>query len=186
VIEATLLVVGLIIGTFIGWLWLSRWWPVEEPPSPRAAELERELIDTRAREREARDEGRRLARELDQARSAPAPDTSARDARIAELEAQLEECRAAAAVEPPPAVGIRGVAAPEPGVVDDLRLIKGIGPVLAKVLNDYGIVTFKQIADLDEAGVDLVQEQLTEFPGRIRRDDWVPQARALQREHHGD
>lgn len=110
-----------------------------------------------------------------------------KDARISELETRLAECRerAVATAVTAPGMKIAGVAAPEAGVEDDLKEIKGVGPVLEGVLRGYGIVTFKQLADLDEAAVQLVEDQLTEFPGRIRRDGWVTQAGELQRKHHG-
>jgi len=36
----------------------------------------------------------------------------------------------------------------EPPVPDDLELIKGIGPVIAKLLNEAGVFTFRQLAEL--------------------------------------
>ncbi len=64
------------------------------------------------------------------------------------------------------------------GKVDDLTQIAGIGPRLAKTLNDLGIYHFWQIAKWTQADRSAVDEKLS-FKGRIERDDWIGQARAL-------
>lgn len=61
---------------------------------------------------------------------------------------------------------------------DDLTQINGIGPVIAKKLIGQGITTFQQIADLDEAKIAEIDEQLN-FKGRIEREEWVQQAKKL-------
>jgi predicted flap endonuclease-1-like 5' DNA nuclease len=63
--------------------------------------------------------------------------------------------------------------------VDDLTLIKGIGPKIAALLNEHGITRFAQIAELDEDTIDSLGDALGSFRGRIRRDDWVGSARRL-------
>ena len=62
---------------------------------------------------------------------------------------------------------------------DDLQRIKGIGPVLEKDLNDIGVYNFSQIANFSQAEIDNVNTAF-DFPGRIERDEWIPQARKLQ------
>lgn len=66
-----------------------------------------------------------------------------------------------------------------PGTPDDLKLIVGVGPVIERMLYQMGIATYRQIARLTEHDVDQIEARLREFPGRIRRDGWVTQARAL-------
>ncbi len=66
-----------------------------------------------------------------------------------------------------------------PGTPDDLKLIVGIGPVIERMLYQMGIGTYRQIARWSERDIDEVDARLPEFPGRIRRDGWVTQARAL-------
>ena len=66
-----------------------------------------------------------------------------------------------------------------PGTPDDLKLIVGIGPVIERMLYQMGIGTYRQIARWSERDIDDVDARLHEFPGRIRRDGWVTQARAL-------
>jgi NADH-quinone oxidoreductase subunit E len=62
---------------------------------------------------------------------------------------------------------------------DDLKRISGIGPKLEQVLNGRGILRFADIAAWNEADIERIDAELG-FDGRIRRDDWVGQAKALQ------
>ena len=62
---------------------------------------------------------------------------------------------------------------------DDLTRIKGLGPKLAATLRDLGITRFEQIAGWSDADIERIDAQLGRFQGRIRRDDWVEQARLL-------
>ena len=68
---------------------------------------------------------------------------------------------------------------------DKLTEIKGVGPVLQGLLHDSGIYYYRQVALLDKSGVDELQEQIPQFPGRIRRDKWVSQAKQLHRKKYG-
>ncbi|MES9864612.1 MAG: hypothetical protein ABW157_04655 [Candidatus Thiodiazotropha sp. LLP2] len=61
---------------------------------------------------------------------------------------------------------------------DDLKKIKGIGAVLEKKLHGIGVSSFKQIANWDQADIEGFSEQLS-FKGRIEREAWVEQAKAL-------
>lgn len=65
-----------------------------------------------------------------------------------------------------------------PEQVDDLKLIKGIGPGLEKQLNGLGVYTFKQIAGFSDDDLAWIDDNLTTFKGRCFRDDWVGQAKA--------
>ena len=64
------------------------------------------------------------------------------------------------------------------GDEDDLKRIKGIGPVNEKALNELGIYKFSQIAGWTPANVDWVEDFMS-FPGRIEREDWIAQAKTL-------
>lgn len=68
--------------------------------------------------------------------------------------------------------------APRGGEKDDLKTIKGIGPKLEATLNSLGIYHFDQIAAWSRGNVEWVDTYLS-FRGRIDRDDWIAQARAL-------
>jgi predicted flap endonuclease-1-like 5' DNA nuclease len=79
---------------------------------------------------------------------------------------------------PPPFFGI--------GAPDDLKLIVGVGPVLERMLQQLGVATYRQIARWSERDIDEFDAKLHEFPGRIRRDAWVTQARALHQSKYGE
>lgn len=70
----------------------------------------------------------------------------------------------------------------EVGRRDDLQLIHGIGPKIESILNEHGITTFRQLADMDEATAAEVAEALGSFKGRMERDDWVGSARQMASE----
>ena len=74
----------------------------------------------------------------------------------------------------------------QPGAPDDLKLIVGVGPVLERMLQQLGISTYRQIARWTERDIDAFDARLLEFPGRIRRDEWVTQARALHQSKYGE
>lgn len=67
----------------------------------------------------------------------------------------------------------------EAGAADELAKIKGIGPKLRTQLAAMGVTTIAQIAEWSDADIDRIDPQLGRFAGRIRRDDWVEQARLL-------
>ncbi|TSE01753.1 NADH-quinone oxidoreductase subunit E [Mesorhizobium intechi] len=65
-----------------------------------------------------------------------------------------------------------------PAAVDDLKLISGVGPKIEGILHTLGIFTFAQVASWKKAEREWVDGYLS-FQGRIDRDDWVKQAKAL-------
>ena len=65
-----------------------------------------------------------------------------------------------------------------PAEPDDLKLISGVGPKIEGILHDLGIWQFAQIAKWKKAEREWVDSYLR-FKGRIDRDDWVRQAKAL-------
>jgi len=73
-----------------------------------------------------------------------------------------------------------------PNAPDDLKLIVGVGPVLERMLHQLGVTTYRQIARWSERDIDEFDARLAEFPGRIRRDGWVAQARALHQSKFGE
>jgi ubiquinol-cytochrome c reductase cytochrome c1 subunit len=64
------------------------------------------------------------------------------------------------------------------GKADDLKLISGVGPKLEKTLNGLGFWHYSQVAKWSKADVAIVDDELS-FKGRIERDDWISQAKAL-------
>ncbi|MBJ88699.1 MAG: hypothetical protein CMO98_02475 [Woeseia sp.] len=65
---------------------------------------------------------------------------------------------------------------------DDLKIIRGIGPSIEKIFNDFGFYKFRQIADLTEYEMENLAQQLKGFRSRIYREDWIGQARDLEQE----
>ena len=64
---------------------------------------------------------------------------------------------------------------------DDLKLIKGIGPFIEEKLNALGIYKIEQIAKLTSDLEDEVNIAIEFFPGRVKRDQWVNQAKELSK-----
>ncbi len=82
---------------------------------------------------------------------------------------------------PTPKMSPKPVAKAKSSQKDDLKLIKGIGPVNEGKLNKNGVTTFAQIATWKKA--DIVEaERYLEFDGRIAREDWVGQSKKLARD----
>ena len=68
----------------------------------------------------------------------------------------------------------------KPEQPDDLKLISGVGPKLEEVLNKLGIWSYGQIANWSDAEIAWVEDYL-QFKGRIGRDGWIEQAKALRK-----
>ncbi|MBE5074118.1 hypothetical protein IM511_07350 [Erythrobacteraceae bacterium E2-1 Yellow Sea] len=77
---------------------------------------------------------------------------------------------------------VEAVPVPTPAAVtleDDLTRIKGLGPKIATMLAGMGVTRFDHIAQWNDAEIDRIDAQLGRFSGRIRRDNWVAQAKLL-------
>jgi len=179
------------------------------------AEIERLEADAAKRVSTADAELTRMHAELDER----AGELAAREARIAELEAELiaarergvvagsaevapaepasviEEAAEAAAISPEPSqqeglarmAEIASRTAGEgPVADDDLKKIRGIGPVIERTLKSLGITSFKQIANFGDADIAYVSAALDAFPGRIERDDWMRSAADLHAAEYGE
>ena len=64
-------------------------------------------------------------------------------------------------------------------LINDLKMIAGIGPGLEKKLNAAGITSYAQIAVLTAADIRRLEREVVKFAGRITRDDWIGQAKQL-------
>ncbi|MEC7141689.1 MAG: hypothetical protein VXX01_10180, partial [Pseudomonadota bacterium] len=62
---------------------------------------------------------------------------------------------------------------------DDLQVIKGIGPFIEEKLNALGITTYRQIANMTAKLEEEVNVAIEFFPGRVKRDQGVAQAKIL-------
>jgi NADH-quinone oxidoreductase subunit E len=99
-------------------------------------------------------------------------------------EARASNPKAGPKAEPaPPAPAAQkrpaALAAARGGTADDLKVIVGIGPKLEALCHRLGFFHFDQIAAWTAAEVAWVDENLEGFKGRVTRDDWVGQAKAL-------
>ena len=62
---------------------------------------------------------------------------------------------------------------------DDLTAIEGIGPFLQRKLYEAGVFTYAQISAWEDEEIEEITKKIQFFPGRIRKDDWVGQAKRL-------
>ncbi|MCC1492306.1 hypothetical protein [Cognatishimia sp. F0-27] len=69
--------------------------------------------------------------------------------------------------------------APRAGKADDLTVIKGIGPKLAKELNDLGIWHLDQVMGWTKAQAQYIDDVLPTTRGGAVRSDWAGQAKRL-------
>ena len=69
------------------------------------------------------------------------------------------------------------LAAPR-GAPDDLAKLTGVGPQIVKKLNEHGVFHYWQLAAMTDAEAAELDADL-KFNGRIARDKWSEQARAL-------
>ncbi|SDE46758.1 NADH-quinone oxidoreductase subunit E [Ruegeria marina] len=93
-------------------------------------------------------------------------------------EAPADEAAQAAAAEQAGEEQPLTLTAAREGGADDLKLLKGVGPKLEQLLNELGFYHYDQIAAWTPAQVTWVDARL-KFKGRIERDGWIDQARAL-------
>lgn len=91
---------------------------------------------------------------------------------------EMEQPAAAAAAPAPPAELVSDVV-PQGDQADNLVMMKGVGPKIVSLLHAQGITRFAQIAAWTDADIDAIDVQMGNFRGRIRRDNWVDQARFL-------
>ncbi|MEO0637042.1 MAG: ATP-binding cassette domain-containing protein [Pseudomonadota bacterium] len=122
------------------------------------------------------------------AAAAPAKPTKPKKPTAAQLkkeQAEIDEKLAAlpkgaSAFDKANAVGKKPVGLPKPrkAGADDLKEVKGIGPVNEKKLNELGVYHFDQIAKWDRPQIAWVGTFLA-FPGRIDREEWTRQAHDL-------
>lgn len=169
-------IAAFVLGLLVGWIieWIIDWWYWRR----RVSVLERSLSQAKnrlgtaeessksqpalsaevlvLRDKAARFEADKLA--LDR-------QISALTAEKAALSEQLAACQGRMAAREPAAFAEKS-AAPidvEPGVMpaaalqpDDLEVIKGIGPVIKRKLNEGGIYTFEQLAALNTTQLEQI------------------------------
>lgn len=148
----------------------------EAPPAEKAleaAEGEAEAPAAAAEEAAAKDAKEDVKAEVSKQEKDEKPTE-----KKAEDEKKDAKTDAASAEEPKKkATGFERLKKPD-GEADDLKALTGVGPVLEKSLNDFGIFHYRQIGGLKKAEIAEIDEALN-LKGRIERDDWVKQAKEL-------
>ena len=113
----------------------------------------------------------------------------------AQLQAQAAELERQRTVAPSPTTGgpdtpdrADGLVIPEaePGHQDDLKEIVGVGPFIEAKLHDIGLRTYKQIAKLSPEMLEKVAGSIEYFQGRIGRENWTEQCKALHFDKYGE
>lgn len=137
---------------------------------------ERITVSSRASKAQQVDD--RAARAKAKAAAAAAEPVEEKAAPVKASAAKPAAAKAPKPASPKTRAVANALAAPRGGVADKLVLIKGIGPVNEKKLNEHGIFHFDQIAAWKKADIEAVEAYLA-FDGRIAREDWVGQAKAL-------
>ena len=159
------------------------------PEPPPAAEAEVEVVAAGPEVAEPDEESTEAGLDAGAPSAAVDEESTERELVAPGVEESTESIRSEAAEE-----SARGIPMPTfseaptaeiPAVTDDLRAVRGIGPSMERKLHELGIVSYRQLAMLDGAELERVRAELTDFRGRIEREDWVGQARALYREKYG-
>jgi len=72
---------------------------------------------------------------------------------------------------------LKSIDAPR-GLADDLKKISGIDAAMEQKLNDLGLYHYQQLADLDDAALELLEGALL-TKGKAKAEDWVGSAKKL-------
>jgi predicted flap endonuclease-1-like 5' DNA nuclease len=161
-----LLLLAFAGGVIAGWILRSR---SDEAPEPAAltAAPAKPSVDPEP------------AAEAPPAPHVPAPAPSGEAAGAKSADGGSRVAAAFTAPEPSTPGDAKPKAKAEPGS-DDLTAIKGLGPKAAEKLQASGVTRLAQIAAWSAADIEKYDEALN-ARGRIARDDWVGQAKALSK-----
>lgn len=84
----------------------------------------------------------------------------------------------------PPVAAANGSESPPAGP-DELKAMRGIGEVLERKLHQLGIYRYQKLAELTTEDLKRISVLIPDFKARMRRYDWVDQARRLhQTKYH--
>lgn len=157
---------------------LSKWQAASNEQIERSAALEHQLAELWAElERATAPDGEAApvaivdTAEIDRLRAALAE----RDTELDDLRARLGAAEAARSTNGSEA---RAVA-------DDLREINGVGPKMAKTLQELGVDSFRELALLTDSRIAQLVQRAPSIGTRIERDGWVEQARMLYEDKYG-
>lgn len=112
-------------------------------------------------------------------------ETQEKEIEIASTESVVEKTRTEFVNYTPkkPALDFESIGFGDKYSPDPLTEIDGIGPYIEEKLNEIGIYNFKQISRLQLKDIRVITSLIDFFPGRIERDDWIGQAKALTLTH---
>ena len=175
------LLIATLLGFVLGW-WL------------RARRCEAEITDILRRQRDALRLRDNRIEELRAAQDTPTTASAQKDT-AAKPRAKTTAKRAPAKATPKAKSPARKAAKPtqatdKPAVLldtapakpDDLKQISGVGPKLEQLLNNLGVYQFAQVAKFTKQDIAWIDQHLGSFKGRIERDGWVKQAKALAKQ----
>jgi predicted flap endonuclease-1-like 5' DNA nuclease len=167
VVDANLfpIIVALLIGLLIGWWMFARRRADAEPGEERILRPGELEIPSARPPRKAR--SHRVRDGVDTREGRGIADHGA--AAAADVAGQMLDVRAHAEMP--------GASGPP----DNLQTLKGVGPKLALRLNENGIFRFDQLASLSHNEIEILDERMGPFRGRIARDRVVEQAAYLAR-----
>jgi predicted flap endonuclease-1-like 5' DNA nuclease len=113
---------------------------------------------------------------------------NAQETRLQQQAAELTRLRTAPSATATTLTTASGlaIAAVEQNREDDLKEIVGVGPFIESKLHTLGIRTFKQIALLSPEMLERVAEHIEHFQGRIGRENWTEQCKALHFDKYGE
>ncbi len=159
-----------LLGLFVGWLiWGRRDSAVATAPdSAEVSRLEQELSECRSRCR-ALESTMSDANGANSAQETPSPEIKS----VESMDVVSGEDIVVSDDWRP-----EGLSEPRSSGADDLKRIRGIGPVIERTLNELGIYHFDQLAAFDDGNIRWVDNYIA-FPGRILREEWVSQAAEL-------
>ncbi len=146
------------------------------PKGPDGAQAGRSKAEAKA----PRNKGDSSDKHAEAEGEAPKVKAKAKPARGSVAPGGKQEAKAQAAAAPTgPGTKPATMAAARDTGADDLKMIRGVGPKLEKMLNDMGFFHYDQIAGWGAEEVAWVDENLKGFKGRVSRDNWVDQATRL-------
>ncbi len=133
--------------------------------------------DDKPSDKKEKDKGEEKKAEAKKPAPKKAADEKTADEKTADKKAPAKKADEKPAAKDKKSGGFERLKKPD-GDADDLKELTGVGPVLEKTLNEFGIYHYRQIAGLKKAEIAEIDEALN-FKGRIERDDWIKQAKEL-------
>ena len=104
-------------------------------------------------------------------KAAPKAKAAPKKAAAPKAEAKTEAAKPAAKAKAAPKA--------EAAANDDLTALTGVGPALAKKLNEAGITSYAQVAAWTDADLDTLTETISGLKAKAEKGDWIAAAKDL-------